>query len=360
MMQGELVKCGCGGWAEHFMEGPLVGSERRFRQHIFCKSGDCGIELTFEYYADEVDVAFHKEITSTLAEKWNRAMSRASTTRPADTADMREAFERRMVPNLDLTRDERGDYKYDVTRMAFRDFADGWQAASTTRPSVQLPDKSPESLARHFHDTFEANAITTGWQSQVSETPFAELHKEYVQTMISTVCDVLVPLLQVERAQGFTEGAKSARPAAVITEEMVKAGGRAVAEVWVDDLKILPNFRTYIDLYIPRSKEFSKAALTAALPHAVDESAIREAYEAVLADHRRLVRELDVALFGEEGAAPQASLCDLIGPAKALREQVRREVVEEVLDAYRTKSSGAFEGWLTAQKAICAAAGKGG
>ncbi len=35
-------------------------------------------------------------------------------------------------------------------------------------------------------------------------------------------------------------------------------------------------------------------------------------YEQVLADHRRLVRELDVLLNGEEGAAKQASLCDIV------------------------------------------------
>lgn len=44
-------------------------------------------------------------------------------------------------------------------------------------------------------------------------------------------------------------------------------------------------------------------------------------YEEVLADKRRLTRELDVALHGEHGAAKQASLCDLVGPAKRLREQ---------------------------------------
>lgn len=35
-------------------------------------------------------------------------------------------------------------------------------------------------------------------------------------------------------------------------------------------------------------------------------------YEEVLADHRRLVRELDVLLNGS-GAAKQASLCDIVG-----------------------------------------------
>ncbi len=44
-------------------------------------------------------------------------------------------------------------------------------------------------------------------------------------------------------------------------------------------------------------------------------------YEQVLADHRRLVRELDVLLNGEDGAAKQASLCDIIA-------QVRREGIK--------------------------------
>ena len=42
----------------------------------------------------------------------------------------------------------------------------------------------------------------------------------------------------------------------------------------------------------------------------------REAQE----DKLRLTRELDVALHGEAGAAKQASLCDLVGPAKELAE----------------------------------------
>ncbi len=47
-------------------------------------------------------------------------------------------------------------------------------------------------------------------------------------------------------------------------------------------------------------------------------------HEEVLTDHRRLVRELDVAMHGQEGAALQASLCDLIGPARRLREENER------------------------------------
>ena len=39
----------------------------------------------------------------------------------------------------------------------------------------------------------------------------------------------------------------------------------------------------------------------------------------VLDDKRRLAREIDVAMHGEDGAAKQPSLCDLIGPAQRLR-----------------------------------------
>jgi ATP:corrinoid adenosyltransferase len=42
-------------------------------------------------------------------------------------------------------------------------------------------------------------------------------------------------------------------------------------------------------------------------------------YEEVLADHRRLVRELDVLLNGEAGAAKQASLCDLVAQVARMK-----------------------------------------
>lgn len=48
-------------------------------------------------------------------------------------------------------------------------------------------------------------------------------------------------------------------------------------------------------------------------------------HEEVHRDHRRLVRELDVLLNGEAGAAKQASLCDIVGQIaheKRLRDDV--------------------------------------
>lgn len=44
--------------------------------------------------------------------------------------------------------------------------------------------------------------------------------------------------------------------------------------------------------------------------------------EEVLADKYRLARELDVAMRGEEGAAKQPSLCDLIEPARMMRTRI--------------------------------------
>ena len=42
-------------------------------------------------------------------------------------------------------------------------------------------------------------------------------------------------------------------------------------------------------------------------------------YEEVLEDKRCLAREIDVALHGEKDAAIQASLCDLVSPARELK-----------------------------------------
>ncbi len=46
-----------------------------------------------------------------------------------------------------------------------------------------------------------------------------------------------------------------------------------------------------------------------------------QAYEECMEDHRRLVREIDVIINGETGAAKQASLCDLVGQIKELVER---------------------------------------
>jgi hypothetical protein len=56
-------------------------------------------------------------------------------------------------------------------------------------------------------------------------------------------------------------------------------------------------------------------------------------YESAGADVRRLTRQLDVEMHGE-GAAPQASLCDLMGSGKKLRDraELAERVVADLLD----------------------------
>lgn len=56
-----------------------------------------------------------------------------------------------------------------------------------------------------------------------------------------------------------------------------------------------------------------------------------EAYEEANEDKKRLVRELDVALHGEKGAAKQASLCDIVGIVKSKELKVIRRDDYEML-----------------------------
>lgn len=58
--------------------------------------------------------------------------------------------------------------------------------------------------------------------------------------------------------------------------------------------------------------------LAAQKPPAAEPMTIYD-YEEVLADHRRLVRELDVLINGEAGAAKQASLCDIVSQIKGMK-----------------------------------------
>lgn len=48
----------------------------------------------------------------------------------------------------------------------------------------------------------------------------------------------------------------------------------------------------------------------------------RDGYIEAMNSVRQLSRQLDIAMHGEENAAPQASLCDLVAPAKAFRKWI--------------------------------------
>jgi hypothetical protein len=71
-------------------------------------------------------------------------------------------------------------------------------------------------------------------------------------------------------------------------------------------------------------------------------------YEEVLADHRRLVREIDVIMNGEDGAAKQASLCDLVGDIKELITSFtaltsERDAYRKMLETLREQGGGITE-----------------
>lgn len=51
---------------------------------------------------------------------------------------------------------------------------------------------------------------------------------------------------------------------------------------------------------------------------------MQEDHKEVFADRDKLVREIDVVLNGEAGAAKQASLCDLVGDIKKLKSDLDR------------------------------------
>jgi hypothetical protein len=60
----------------------------------------------------------------------------------------------------------------------------------------------------------------------------------------------------------------------------------------------------------------------------VDDSLAHKDYEEVLADHNRLVRELDAALNGD-GAAKQASLCDIVSQVKNMAKPLVDDAMVE-------------------------------
>ena len=72
-------------------------------------------------------------------------------------------------------------------------------------------------------------------------------------------------------------------------------------------------------------------AITAAEQCQTDDELTIDDYKEVIADHKRLVHELDVALNGEHGAAKQASLCDIVGQVKSKNTvAIPRDVLDKV------------------------------
>jgi uncharacterized protein YfkK (UPF0435 family) len=66
-------------------------------------------------------------------------------------------------------------------------------------------------------------------------------------------------------------------------------------------------------------------------PLLLEAADLLEAYEEVNEDKKRLVRELDVALNGENDAAKQASLCDIVAIVKSKELKVIQRHEYEML-----------------------------
>jgi hypothetical protein len=90
-------------------------------------------------------------------------------------------------------------------------------------------------------------------------------------------------------------------------ERAITANGISYSFAWDSRIEMYQSALT-------RAAFIGYLAAWSARPQSDGEEALTIAdYEECLADHRRLVRELDVALNGESGAAKQASLCDIVG-----------------------------------------------
>ena len=91
------------------------------------------------------------------------------------------------------------------------------------------------------------------------------------------------------------------------------------------------------------------------------EQAVKEKEEQVSAltdvhkDHNRLVRDLDVAINGREGAAKQASLCDIVSQMIEIKADNCRQAEEiAALKRIRERGDNAFELLVAANEQIAA------
>lgn len=120
------------------------------------------------------------------------------------------------------------------------------------------------------------------------------------------------------------------------------AGRQFVADYFANGLR-RHDFSRYIKAHLAADFACALAdglhSMLAAAPEAVQVAD----YEAVIADYARLVRELDVALNGDD-AARQASLCDLVAQVKSMKEDAKPAVpdgwpTEEMISAFAAEFS---------------------
>jgi hypothetical protein len=118
-----------------------------------------------------------------------------------------------------------------------------------------------------------------------------------------------------------------------------------VEELVASTIDVAEDARTRAAHGAPTKKAYAEAldeaatALTSLSQENERQKALIGDYEDSMADKRRLAREIDVALCGEEDAAPQASWCDLVKVAEMKRAEItslslRVKELEEALKQY--------------------------
>ena len=123
----------------------------------------------------------------------------------------------------------------------------------------------------------------------------------------------------VNRAKGV-DAYDRAKELRRIAEEAYAAYPK-VAEIFKKGLLAKANSESSYDAYVTSPPDCSEAEQAAAEKARAE---VEADYEEWANDVRRLTRELDVELHGE-GAAEQASLCDIVGMIKPAIEKARME-----------------------------------
>ncbi len=100
------------------------------------------------------------------------------------------------------------------------------------------------------------------------------------------------------------------------TKPFITANVKQIIGMWEVDGPVSISFGKMVELF----NEVVFQWLKDREPAGTDQLTISD-YQEFVKDQKRLVRELDVLLNGEEGAAEQASLCDIVSQVQDMKEQ---------------------------------------
>ncbi|MFU7257610.1 hypothetical protein ACM742_07695 [Pseudomonas aeruginosa] len=183
--------------------------------------------------------------------------------------------------------------------------------AALARPS---PAQAEQAEGAHVPDEVFAGVFAEWWEEEGQYCRAGG--GDYERTFAFQAWRHLYPLLlQARAALAHDEQEQAAHEIRLLANalgECIQAAGITAPGVPLTGPQLLM-FAEDLKRDLQRAALAQPSPLQAEQPTADD-------YEEVLADHRRLVRELDVLLNGEDGAARQASLCDLVAQVRAVRQ----------------------------------------